>query len=274
MRGSSDDRFSPADVVRGTIYRFLWAAISVLDRLSRACLYLSVGLLRDAELREINFRRSALFSAPDDHMHAGLEPWEERVYLSVMRDGDRVLLVGCGGGRELLALGARGYRVTGVDQVPELIDAARRHLALRGVAANLIAAPIETAALPDTYDVVIFSACVYGYLPGTASRLATLARLRAHMAPDGRLVASYMERGTRSRLGLSLIRAAGRLTRSDWRAGSADTFALGSVQQRLPFYERRLSADDVRDELARAGFRLLRDEPVASWRCAVAAVRS
>lgn len=271
MRGSSEDRFSPAGAIRGGAYRLLWQAISVLEKMSRGCLYLSVGLLRDAELREINFRRSALFSAPDEHMQAGLEPWEERVYLGAMRDGDRVLFVGCGGGRELLALGARGYHVTGVDQVPELVDAARRHLARRGLTANLIAAPIETAAL-DTYDVVIFSACVYGYLPGT-SRLATLARLRAHMAPDGRLVASYMEGGAASRVGLWLVHAAAWLAGSDWRAGSEDTFALGSVEKRLPFYERRISPGELRHELAQAGFHLLRDEPVASWRCAVATVR-
>ena len=128
VRALSEGRFGPRGVLRSAIYRLLWAGISVLEKTSRACLYLSIGLLRQDELRDINYQRAALLSAPDEHMQAGLEPWEERIYLSVMRDGDRVLLVGCGGGRELLALGARGYRVTGIDQVPALIEAARRHL--------------------------------------------------------------------------------------------------------------------------------------------------
>jgi len=272
VRGSSDDRFSPHGPIRSALYGVLWAAIAVFEKASRACLYLSAGLLRQEELRDIGRRRAALFPAPDEHMDAGLEPWEERIYFRVLRDADRVLVVGCGGGRELLALSARGYRVTGIDQVPALIEAARRHLARRGLAATLIAAPVETAILPETYDVVIFSALVYGYLPGSEGRLATLARLKAHMAPGGRLVTSYIEGGARSPLGLWLVRAAGLLGRTDWTAGREDTFALGPLTQRLPFYERRMSADAVRQELSAAGFHVIRDEPVASWRCAVAAV--
>jgi SAM-dependent methyltransferase len=272
--GSSDDRFSPRGAVRSAIYRGLWAASAIFEKTSRACVYLSAGVLRQAELRETIRRRAALFSAPDEHMDAGLEPWEERIYLSVLREGDRVLVVGCGGGRELLALGARGYRVTGIDQVPDLIDSARRHLARRGLTATLVASPVETAALPDIYDVVVFSAFVYGYLPGAASRLATLARLKGHMSPGGRLVASYADGAGASRAGLWLARVAGWMTRSDWRAEAEDTFAPGPAHHRLPFYERRMSADAVRRELAQAGFHLIRDEAVASWRCAVAAVRA
>ncbi len=274
MPGSSDDRFSPRGPIRSAIYRVLWAISGALEKTSRACLYLSVGLLRRDELREIGRQRAALFCAPDEHMDAGLEPWEERIYLTEMRGGDRVLVVGCGAGRELLALGARGYQVTGVDLVPALIERARHHLARRGLTATLIASPVETAAFSDTYNVVVFSAFVYGYLPGAASRRAALARLKAHMPPGGRLVASYTEGGGASRLGLWLTRAAGWMTRSDWRAEPEDTFAPGPLRTRLPFYERRMSPEAVRRELAEAGFDLIRDEPVASWRCAVAAVRA
>jgi hypothetical protein len=35
-----------------------------------------------------------------------------------------------------------------------------------------------------------------------------------------------------------------------------------------------MSSDAVRRELAQAGFDVIRDEPVASWRCAVAVVHS
>ena len=207
-------------------------------------------------------------------MDAGLEPWEERIYLNEMHAGDRVLVVGCGGGRELLALGARGYQVTGVDLVPALIERSRQHLARRGLTATLIASPVETAALPDTYNVVVFSAFVYGYQPGAASRRAVLARLKAHMTPGARLVASYMEGGRASRFGLWLIRAAGWMARSDWLAEPEDPFAPGPLRTRRPFYERRMSPEAVCRELAEAGFDLIRDEAVASWRCAVAEVRA
>jgi SAM-dependent methyltransferase len=269
---SSEDRFAPRGALRSALYKVSWAAISGFDKASRACLQVAAGLLREDELREIGYRRASLFAAPEEYTEAGLEPWEERVYLGAVRDGDHVLVIGCGGGRELLALGARGVRVTGVDPVPALVDAARRHLARRRLTATLIAAPVEDAVLPDRYDVVIFSACVYGYLPGAASRLSTLMKLRAHMTSDGRLVASYAD-GAGSRSGVWLTRVVARLARTGWLAGPEDSFARGPVRQRLPFYERRMSPSAVRGELMHAGFDVVRDEPVASWRCAVAAAR-
>jgi SAM-dependent methyltransferase len=206
-------------------------------------------------------------------MEAGLEPWEDRMYSSVLRAPCRVLLVGCGGGRELIALCARGHSVTGVDQVPELIDAARRHLARKGLTASLIAAPIETALLSDRYDVVIFSACVYGYLQGAASRHDTLARLKGSLVPGGQLIVSYTDAHSSSPVTLWLARTAGWMTGSDWTPEAEDTFTPGPRHDRLPFYERRMSSDAVRRELAQAGFDVIRDEPVASWRCAVAVMR-
>jgi 2-polyprenyl-3-methyl-5-hydroxy-6-metoxy-1,4-benzoquinol methylase len=207
-------------------------------------------------------------------MEAGLEPWEDRIYSSVLQRPCRVLIVGCGGGREVLALCARGHSVTGIDQVPSLIDAARQHLTRRGMTAVLIAEPAETVSLPDTYDVVIFSACVYGYLQGAASRVETLAHLKAHMARRGQLIVSYTPGRGASPTTLWLMRAAGWITGSDWTPDPEDTFAPGPRRDRLPFYERRMSSEAVRGELAQAGFDVIRDEPVASWRCAVAVVHS
>jgi hypothetical protein len=133
-----------------------------------------------------------------------------------------------------------------------------------------VAAPIETAELLDTYEVVLFAACVYNCMPESQSRIATLRRLKAHLPPGGRLIASYVDETPGSSLRPWLARIAGWLTSSDWTVEPEDTFARGPL--RLPLYERCLSPESVREELASAGFQLVRDEPVAPGRCAVAEV--
>jgi 2-polyprenyl-3-methyl-5-hydroxy-6-metoxy-1,4-benzoquinol methylase len=266
--------FAPRGFGRRAVYRGMWALMALLDGLARCCLHVAVGVLRRDELRRAGVIGATLYRSPDEYMEAGLEPWEDRIYSSVLRRPSRVLLIGCGGGREVLVLCARGHSVTGIDQAPELVDAARRHLNRRGMTAALIAEPIETAPLSETYDVVIFSACVYGYLQGRASRREILDRLKTHLAPDGQLVLSYTEGSGSPPAILWLVRAAGWITGSDWTPDPEDTFAPGPRRDRLPFYERRMAREAVQRELAEAGFDLVRDEQVGAWRCAVAVVHS
>ena len=268
-RGRSDGAFTPAGPIRSAVYRLLWAIIGVLDRLSSACLYAAVGLLRTEDLGAAADARWSLFSAPDECVDAGLEPWERRLYDGVLHQSDRVLVVGCGAGRDLLPFCARGFSVTGVERVPALAMAARRHLDRHGMAAQVIAAPIETAELPPAFDVVIFSAFVYAYLADSRARISTLERLKAHLSTGGRLVLTYTDALPRPRLGLFVARLVARLTANDWTPDSEDTFTRGPA--RLPFYERALSSRTVCTELAAAGFQIVRDE-ISGTRRAVVAV--
>ena len=267
-RARSDDAFTPEGPIRSITYRLLWAVIDAFEKSSNACLYLAVGLLRQNDLRSASQTRWSRYAAPDESAEAGLEPWEQRLYFGVLKEGDRILLVGSGGGRDLLPFCARGYVVTGVELVPALAAAARRHLDRNAMAATLIEAPIETADLPDSYDVVIFSAFVYAYIAGSRSRASMLERLRSHLSPGGRIILSYMEAVPRARRGLRLTRLSGWMAGTDWTPEPEDTFSCGP--SRLPFYERALSSAGVRSELTAAGFRIVRDEAAGTRRAVVA----
>ena len=268
MAPGRSDAFSPAGPIRSILYRLLWAVISALDTLANACMYAAVGLLRREDLRVVNEARWARFCAPDEYVDAGLEPWEQRLYDSVLHQGDRVLVVGCGAGRDLLPFCERGCAVTGVERVPALAMAARRHLDRRGLTATVIDAPIETAELPDTFDVVIFSAFVYAYLADSRARISTLERLKRQLSTGGRLVVTYTDALPRARFGVSIARVVAFLTASDWKPDVEDTFARGPA--RLPFYERSLSPGTVLTELAAAGFQVVRDDTTGTRRSVVA----
>ncbi len=69
--------------------------------------------------------------------------------------GARVLVLGCGGGRTLLPLHAKGFKVTAVDIVPEMVAEARKKVTGTSVAVEVMDA--TALAYPDqSFDYVFF----------------------------------------------------------------------------------------------------------------------
>ena len=156
-------------------------------------LYLSAGLLRLADLREMSNRAWAV-SADDVQSLTGLNPSEDRLYHRVVRPGDRICVVGCGSGRDLLPFVASGHDVVGVEPSPQPAAALRRILRETQQTAEVIEGFIEDVALPGAFDVFIFSLDCYSYIPGSERRIAMLRRLQNHVKPGARLVLSYVRR--------------------------------------------------------------------------------
>ena len=103
-----------------------------------------------------------------------------------MRPSDRVLLIGCGTGRDLLALRQLGCDVTGLEQSTALAAQARATLSTHGLPTVVIAEAIESYASHDTFDVVVFSPYTYSYILGMASRVGILGRLRERLSVGGK----------------------------------------------------------------------------------------
>ena len=93
-------------------------------------------------------------------------------------EGESVLELGCGTGRMTRPLLARGYRVTAVDNSPEM-------LAHVPAEASAVCADIEDLALQATFDNVILASCLVNVWPVRAALLATCCR---HLRRGGRLL--------------------------------------------------------------------------------------
>jgi SAM-dependent methyltransferase len=253
-------RFAPLGTLRRFAYALLWFSATAFYKAAAGCVYLAAGLLRRADLREASKRMWAS-QAPAD-VDIGLEAWEQRVYDSVLRPHDHILLIGCGEGRDLIALLAQGYAVTGLEQSPELVQRARAHLDARRLPAIVIEATIENAVLDAAYDVMIFSVFSYGLIPGSTERIKTLTRLRSCLSSGGRIICSYLMANGHSQAGLRLTRASAQVTRSDWLPEPGDTIAAAPGDRRVLFYQHYFRPDSFAAECRKAGLQIVRADPI------------
>jgi SAM-dependent methyltransferase len=194
----------------------------------------------------------------DEHdVLAGLQPWEREHYARFLRPRDRIFLIGCGTGRDLIALLGEGYRVEGLDPAPRAIASARRTLDRLGLTAPLHTAAIEDFTPPGRFDVFAFSAFAYSYVPQSRRRVETLARLARHLEPDGRILVTYVPAAARRRLPFLLTRAGSWLTGSDWRPEPGDAVAASAPRRRTVHYQHDFAEGEIEGEVEAAGLRVI-----------------
>jgi len=241
--------------VRRLLTAPLSAVALALARASTVATYAAAGTLTLEALRRDAQRDWRDFGVGQTELDiaSGLFAWEKDFCLPFLKPTDRILVVGCGSGRDLLALMDLGYHVAGLEPVPQCLALAERRLAERGLRAELIAGAIETAPLAPRYDVFLFSWLCYSYIPLRARRVRALERIRALLPPDGRVLISYIRAQPAPRRSLwRLARTAAWATRSDWRPEYGDIFAARH-DNRCIHYEHRFAPAEIEAEATAAG---------------------
>ena len=171
--------------------------------------------------------------------------------------GGSILVAGCGAGGEIVHLARLGWRVSGFDVLPEMIDAARGVTAEAGVQAELFTADARTIDLPGRrFAAIYLTPLLYSFIAGRATRVDMLRRLRRHLAPDGGLLFSVQyRRSATERLQTSLAWIRHRILgtrgfeRGDW-----STWYLSSTGVIGESYLHRFTPREVVAETRAAGF--------------------
>lgn len=169
---------------RVTIGRFL-------NRFGRFIQSLDIMVMRPKDL--IEFTRQT-YSRPKD-----VESWtgndvvdqslstEEETYLdNIPIKKGSLLLLGIGGGREAIPLARRGFEVTGVDFVPEMVKKAKENALKRGVEIEAFVQNISQINFPaSSYDIVWLSYNMYSGPPTRKRRIEMLKRINNVLKPQG-----------------------------------------------------------------------------------------
>jgi SAM-dependent methyltransferase len=237
-----------------------------LERARAWCVSLAAATLRLREVRAGIEETWRGFAAGEAEIDAGLDPAETSVVSKFITAGDRVLVVGCGTGRDVIPLVRMGCEVVGVDPVREAVATARRALEARGLRASIVEGYFEESDVPGGFDVILFSNHCYSYIPGRRRRVEVLRKAGARLTAPGHLLVTYIASpspsGARS---LRAMRSVSRLTGSDWQPEAGDRLEPLDGARGSFAYEHLFRPGEVEEEAGDAGLTVLphREHPHA-----------
>jgi SAM-dependent methyltransferase len=241
-------------LVRGALLRVARS----FDLAARVCTWLAAATLQRRDIRSDAEQSWGTFHALDANIDRGLFSWEELLVNRFVKPHDRILVVGCGTGRDLVALSARGHDVTGVEPAPAAVALAREGCASRGVAAAIVHGYFEDVVLTTRFDVIVLSYLCYGYIPESVRRVDVLRKARGLLTPGGRILLSYAgHRERRRSKRFAVIEQGARLRRSDWRPEEGDVIHPIFVGHPRFHYEHIFVPGELEAEAAAAGLRTL-----------------
>jgi hypothetical protein len=247
------------------LVRIFFSSQSLFERAFRvatACFVgLWLGVLTRERLHAIDEEfytrsRSGLRGEPNYHdmeyNRRGLWEWEEQALTEHFAECERLILIGAGGGREVLALLRLGYRVDGFESHPALVAAANGLLREEGYDPSVgLVQRDESPNTKATYDGIIVGWGAYMLVQSRSHRIALLKQLRARTRGQCPILLSfYWRSGTSSAYKISAFVAnmIRRVTHQE-PANVGDWLA--------PNYVHFFTRDEIASELSEGGFRLV-----------------
>ncbi len=218
-----------------------------------------LGVLDDAALRALDERlyRTVDLYATREWNARGLMDWEQSAVAALFEPGMRLLVVGCGGGREVLALLRAGYDAHGCEPHPLLVKAAEQLLAEHGHPGRIAPAPRDTVPVGPPGDGVILGWGVYSLVAGGTQRVGLLRGARDRLVPGGALMLSCFGHTGPGRE-LAWTRGLANTLR---RARRAAPVELGDTL--APSRVHVFTRAELEGEAAAAGLELARWQPLA-----------
>jgi len=104
-----------------------------------------------------------------------------------------VLEVGCGTGRIMLRLLAKGIDVTGVDLSDSMLDMLKRNAAAMGLKPNVVKGDMRDFRLNRRFNLIIVPYRSFLHMLNEADQKKALANFLEHLEPGGRLILHIYE---------------------------------------------------------------------------------
>jgi SAM-dependent methyltransferase len=177
----------------------------------------------------------------------------ERVRATVPPAG-RILVAGCGTGRECFGLVARGWSAIGVDYSGAMIAAAHQEAAQRGLQPEFLQADLRDLQLAaGSLAAILFTFDVYSFIPNRDERVAVLRRMSRWLQEGGVIFLSARRaHGMYSRMLLSLQWLVAP-TRGDGEWGRSHTRWIDNQGAVRRAFVRHFRDRDLRLETSAAG---------------------
>jgi SAM-dependent methyltransferase len=203
----------------------------------------------------------------------GLVQFEAALIRQSFVPGQRVLDVGCGGGREAVPMSYLGFRVIGMDFIPAMVQAARTYAVSKGQEISFLVGDLTTLPFREaTFDGVTMLGQVIAFIPGRDRRVQALRSAWKALRPGGMLAMTTHNRGCRWKFRLyfawaNRIRRLARHLGYDGGLGDNDrwTARISQARSRPKVFFHMYDHDEVITDLHAAGFEVLKARARAEY---------
>jgi len=159
---------------------------------------LPIAVLRPDDLIELNRRKYARPKGGtygwdrEELVDAGLTPDETALLDKIPVKEGRLLILCVGVGREAGPLAKMGFRVTGIDFIPQMVERAEKNAKRRGVKFEGMVQEISNLDVQaGAFDIVWLSAGMLSHIPTQKRRVAMLKKINAALKPDGYFLCEF-----------------------------------------------------------------------------------
>jgi SAM-dependent methyltransferase len=195
----------------------------------------------------------------------GLAPFEEAMVQQAFIPGQRILDIGCGGGREASALVQHELRVVAMDLVPAMVQAARSHGRKKGLLGNYVVGNAVSLPFCDAcFDGVAMLGAIIAHVPGREGRVQAIRAVWRTLRPGGKLAMTTHNRRChwKFRLYFACMNRFRRLAR---RLGLGTTLGdndrwgtrISEARSRRPVFFHMYDLDEALADLREAGFEVV-----------------
>ena len=241
------------------LFSFRLRIIQAVARFTKAINYLALAILKREDLVRWNcyyYERYKITDSSKLDDKVGLQSQEE-FYVSKLESQifgrKRVLVLGCGEGRECIALARKGWQVTGVDQSEILIQTAWRNAESRNLKIDYRVVKLGKESLAiegERYDLICFFGQIYHYIPSKQWRHAILNDCKQSLMSDGIILFTspiVVPKSNRAKRANSFRKKIAFLFGGNPWIEQGDEWGLGS-----PFYHSYSSREEFIEEIVSA----------------------
>jgi len=121
----------------------------------------------------------------------GFEDWERHFVEEYMTKKGKVLDIGCGAGREAVALAKLGFDVLGIDIASKMVEKARENAQKNNLSIKFEVKSATELDYPNlAFDYILFSRAIYSFIPTRRLRVKVLRNIKRILKEGGLAVFS------------------------------------------------------------------------------------